>query len=179
MCISRFGIGILFVFFLVGDLTAQVTRKSADECRKQVPRDWGPNFGQEWRHHEAIFWGCRLALPTATVENWQRIGNLTGSIEDLVPTIVEEQELILIEQLEGSMHCYSFMALKKFPSGWERVWDDSSSYCTMGCPRLRMKVQGGHLNLYSGTSAEPQCVGMFHRAQFVWNGKTFEATALH
>ena len=175
MSIVRFITAIIFLFALATSAVAQTEAKSTDECRKHLPRNWGPNFGEQWHHYEAIFWACRSGLTTTAVEKLRQTANVTGLIQDMMRVTIDNQELILIGQVEGSMRCHSFAALKKTETAWERIWDEASDiYCMMSCPPIRMKVKGTVLILRSEASSDRQCKGIFHRSEFVWNGKTFE-----
>jgi hypothetical protein len=69
-----------------------------------VPENWGPNFGEE-------SWGCRLAVATETVNQWQKGAEATEAIADIKLAIIEKQDFVFIERMGGSMRCFSFSAL--------------------------------------------------------------------
>lgn len=73
MHITRF---VLFVvalswFISPARLSAKKLQRSHDDCLKLVPGDWEPNFGEEWKQHEAVYWGCRLGASVETIQQWQ------------------------------------------------------------------------------------------------------------
>ena len=75
-------IAALFVAVLVPSCFAEKA-KSHEECLKQVPGDWGPNFGKEWHKNEAIYWGCRLGMPSQTVASWQKALDEMGMAQEI------------------------------------------------------------------------------------------------
>jgi hypothetical protein len=165
-----------FYFASASTLDAQTGGKSHEECLKLVPRDWGPNFGAKWHHHEAIYWGCRLGVPIENVETWQQVADVTGMIQDVLPATIEKQEFVFIEVMEGSMHCYSVTALMKTAKGWEQVWSiGGEQYCTVTCPPVRMKTRGSYLTLELPSPSDEKCIHISWRKEnYLWNGKTFE-----
>jgi hypothetical protein len=58
-----------------------------------VPENWGPNFGEE-------SWGCRLAVATETVNQWQKGAEATEAIADIKLAIIEKQDFVFIERME-------------------------------------------------------------------------------
>jgi hypothetical protein len=57
---TRFMLFAVAAFCLVpfAQLSAQMPQKSHEDCLKLVPGDWGANFGEKWKQHEAVYWGC-------------------------------------------------------------------------------------------------------------------------
>jgi hypothetical protein len=165
-----------FCFVFASALDAQTVGKSHEECLKLVPRDWGPNFGVQWHHNEAIYWGCRLVVPTESVERWQQVADVSGMIQKILPATIEKQEFVFIEEMEGSAHCYSVSALMKTLKGWERIWSiGGEQYCTVTCPPIRMKTRGSYLTLELPSPSDEKCTHISWRKEnYLWNGKTFE-----
>jgi hypothetical protein len=162
---------------LASSLNAGTVGKSQEECLKLVPGDWGPNFGVQWHQKEAIYWGCRLAVPTESVERWQQVAGVSGMIQDILPATIGNQEFVFIEQMEGSAHCYSVSALMKTLKGWEQIWSiGDENYCTVTCPPLRMRIRGSILTLAVPRSSDEKCAHISWRKEnYLWNGKTFES----
>jgi hypothetical protein len=152
--------------------SAQTRRKSHEECRKLVPTDWGPNFGEEWHQHESIYWGCRLGVPPQSVQSWQ---DPFGMIQDIRFATIKEQEFVFVEHMEGTMHCYSFKAFRKTERGWEEVWQQASEfYCMVACPPIRMTIIASSVILQAPATSDKRCTNIFSREQYRWNGKSFE-----
>jgi hypothetical protein len=145
---------------------AQVMVKSHEECIKLVPGDWGPNFGVEWHQHEAVYWGCRLGVPSEDVKTWQQLAVGSGMIQDILPATIEHQEFAFIEGMEGSMHCYSVTALVKNTMGWETVWSiGGEEYCTVTCPPVRMKTRGSYFMLELPNPSDKKCKHILWRRE--------------
>jgi hypothetical protein len=55
---ARFMLFAVVAFCLVpfAQLSAQMPQKSHEDCLKLVPGDWGANFGEKWKQHEAVYW---------------------------------------------------------------------------------------------------------------------------
>lgn len=169
---------LLFVLFctpFAQRLCAQTPARSDSDCRKLVPRDWGSNFGEEWHQHEAVYWGCRLGAPPEAVKEWRETAQITGMIQNVVRGAIDKQDFIFLEQVEGTMRCYSFYALKKGSTGWEKVWEEASdSYCMMTCPPVRMRILSSYVLLNLPNSSSLECRHRFDRKKYLWNGKTFQ-----
>jgi len=165
-----------FCLMFVSVLDARTIGKSHEECLKLVPGAWGPNFGVQWHHHEAIYWGCRLGVPTESVESWQQVAGVTGMIQNILPATIEKQEFVFIEEMQGSMHCYSVSALMKTLKGWEQIWGiGGEKYCTVACPPVRMKIRGSSLTLEIPSPSDEKCTHTsWHKENYLWNGKTLE-----
>ena len=166
---------ILLLSLLCATATfSQSPQKSHENCIKLVPGNWGPNFGVEWHAHESIYWGCRLGLPAETIKDWQRAAGLSGMTENILPVKIANDDLVLIEEMQGSMHCYIISALRKTPKGWEQVWTESGDdFCTMTCPPIRITIRGPRLFLDAPLSSNPDCNGHIYKRKYLWNGKTF------
>ena len=183
-----------FVFFAIGffvpltSLSAQDLRKSHEACLKLVPGDWGPNFGEEWKQNEAVYWGCRLGVPVETVKEWQRFS--FGVIQDLIPVKIGEEQIVLVESMEGSAHCFSIDALRKTAKGWEVIWSppsspDSMDYCTLACPAIRIRPDGKNLVLELPETSDPKEDPTFSckhvkwkKEKYLWDGQTYQSVSV-
>ncbi len=178
----------LFWFFPSLRLSAQILRKPHEDCMKLVPGDWGPNFGAVWQQHEAVYWGCRIGVSEETIRQWQQFSS--GMIQDLIPVTIGKEQIVIIESMEGSAHCYEIGALQKTAKGWELIWSppstpDSMHYCTLACPPIRIKALGKNLTLqdpYTSDSKEDQTLSCkhvkWHKESYRWDGRTYQpATA--
>jgi hypothetical protein len=169
-------------------VSAQTVRKSHEDCLKLVPGDWGTNFGEEWKQHEAVYWGCRLGVPVESISEWQRFSS--GMIQDLIPLTIGNEQVVLIESMEGSAHCFSISALRKTPKGWESIWSPPSipenmDYCTLSCPPIRMKPHGKNLRLELPEASDPKedqsfsCKSVKWRKEtYHWDGQTYQPTTV-
>jgi hypothetical protein len=176
----------LFCFISLPQLSAQTISRSHEDCLKLVPGDWGPNFGEEWRQHEGVYWGCRLGVPVETIKAWQEV--VSGNIQGLIPVTIDKQQLVLVEDRDGSANCFTIRALKKTPKGWEQIWGASSDpdtmdYCTLACPAIKMTVQGKNLTLEFPETSDPkedQTFSCKHvrwkKETYRWNGQTYQST---
>jgi hypothetical protein len=173
-----------FCFAFASTVDAQTVRKSHDDCLKLVPGDWGPNFGEEWKQHEAVYWGCRLGASVETIKQWQQFSS--GMIQDLIQVTIGKEQIVLIESVEGSAHCFEISALRKTQKGWESVWSppsnpDSMDYCTLACPAVRIKASGKHLTLENPQTSDPKedqtfsCKHLkWRRETYHWDGHTYQ-----
>lgn len=171
-------------FIPLTQLSAQDLQKSHEECLKVVPGDWGPNFGEEWKQHEAVYWGCRLSVPIETVREWQQFS--AGMIQDLIQITIENQQVVLIESMEGSAHCFDVAALRKRAKGWEVIWSppsspDSMDYCTLACPAIRIRAYGKNLTLELPETSDPREDQTFsckhvkwRQERYFWDGQTYQ-----
>jgi hypothetical protein len=172
------------LFIPLTSLCAQDLRKSHEECLKLVPGDWGPNFGEEWKQNEAVYWGCRLGVPVETIKEWQQFSS--GMIQDLIPIRIGEEQIVLIESMEGSAHCFSIDALRKTAKGWQVIWSPPSSpdtmdYCTLTCPAIRIRADGKNLVLElpetSDRKEDPtySCKHVkWKKERYLWDGQTYQ-----
>ena len=167
-----------FVLLLIAFPTfAQQHPKSHEECIKVVPGDWGPNFGEEWHHNEALYWGCRLAVSSETVDRWQKAAEEHGMAQEIKLFTVRGERLVVFEEMEGTAHCYDVRALRRMGSDWKAVWElpgEESEYCTYTCPALGIKVVGDLLTVASPNASDAKCKRRsWSYKQFRWNGDTF------
>jgi hypothetical protein len=75
-------------------------------------------------------------------------------IADLIPVTIDNEQIEIIESMEGSAHCYTICAVRKTKKGWESIWapasnTDSMEFCTLACPGIRIGVRGKTLTLES------------------------------
>ena len=154
---------------------AQTGERSLQDCDKLGPRTWTATGSvEEIREQEAVYWGCRMELPTETIKQWQRASDAPDPIDRIKIINMDKQELVYIQRMGGTMRCFSFSALKKTSKGWEQVWEESGDeYCMMKCPGIKMGIVGSRLVLDVPKSSDPDCKKMFHRKEFIWDGKTF------
>jgi hypothetical protein len=170
-------------------LSARESQKSHEDCLKLVPGDWGANFGEEWKQHEAVYWGCRLGVSVETLHEWQHFAS--GMIADLIRVTIDDEQIVIVESMEGSAHCYSISAVRKAQKGWKPIWSppsdpDSMEFCTLACPRIRIKVRGKSLTLETPESSDPkedQTISCKHvkwnKETYRWNGQTYQPTNNH
>lgn len=187
--VLRVKIAIIEIVFLLTAAASVLgqTPKSHEECIKLVPGDWGPNFGEEWHRHEAVYWGCRLAVPSETVVTWQKAAGEVGLAQQITIAKVEGRDLVVLEEMDGSAHCFDVKVLVKLDGDWKLAWRlpiarNSMDYCTGACPALRTKIVGGVLTVESPTSSDPNeditvsCKHVTWRKEtFRWTGRTFAA----
>jgi hypothetical protein len=168
---------MLLCLFFVPQIYGQARVKSAAECAKLVPGNWGANFGQEWHEHEAVYWGCRLGASSEAVKNWQ---DPFGIIQDLQLASINGQEFAFVEHMEGTEHCYSFKVFRKTNGAWEQVWQKASEdFCMVACPPIRMAVLAPNLILQPPRSSDPRCKDVFSSEEYRWNGKGFDPVTPH
>ena len=177
-------IGAFCLLTVTGGARGQ-TAGSHEDCLKRVPGDWGPNFGNVWHRNEALYWGCRLGVPPETVEEWQRAANEMGAAEQISQSKVEGRDLVLIEEMGGSAHCFDVTVLAKPDGNWRPVWRlpvprNSMNYCTGACPAVRARIDGTVLTVETPLSRDPKedttfsCKHVKWRKEtFRWTGKTF------
>src|SRR5260370_26843791 len=150
---------VLFSFLPSARLSAQNLQKSHEDCLKLVPGDWGPNFGEAWKRHEAVYWECRLGASEETVKQWQQFSS--GMIQDLIPVTIGKEQIVIIESMEGSAHCFDISALRKTSKGWESIWSrpsnpNSMDRCTLACPPIRIKAFGKNVTLENPYTSDPK-----------------------
>ena len=171
---------IVFLLAAVTSLLGQ-TPKSHEECIKSVPGDWGANFGKEWHHNEALYWGCRLGVLSETVAMWQKAANEMGMAQQITTSKVEGQDLVLIEEMDGSAHCFDVKVLVHLDGDWKIAWRlpvarNSMDYCTGACPALRAEIAGRVLTIESPVSADPKEDTTFSCRHVTWRKETFRWT---
>jgi hypothetical protein len=144
----------------------------------------GPNFGEQWHRNEAIFWGCKLGVLAETVEEWQRVDKGSGMIQHAILTNFQTEQIAILELVEGSAHCFSFVALQRSSSGWTRVWENSGpsnsmDYCAVKCPAFKMKVKGLLLVLSIPQSRNVEVCDPidWREYRYHWNGHTFKVAS--
>ena len=177
---------IAFASVNASSALAQNRPRSHEECLNEVPGDWGWNFGDEWHKNEALYWGCRLGIPAETVATWQKAAEEVGMAQDIIPVNVKGQELVILEEMDGSLHCFEVKVLKRVGSSWSVTWElpasaDSMTYCSLACPSLKVSMSGGVLTVSSPTISNPSedmsvsCKSVSWRNErFRWNGSSLE-----
>ena len=177
--------GLAFLLVAAGSLAGQ-TQKSHEKCIKRVPGDWGPNFGEQWHHNEALYWGCRLGVSSETVATWQKAANEMGMAQQISTSKVDGQDLAMIEEMDGSAHCFDVKVFVHLDGNWKIAWRlprarNSMDYCTGACPALKADMSGRVLTIESPASADPKEDTTFncrhvtwHKEVFHWTGTTFE-----
>jgi hypothetical protein len=162
-------------------LEAQTAKKADKDCLRLTESDWGPNFGEQWHRNEAIFWGCKLGIPAETVADWQKVDKSSGMIQDAILTNFHGAAIVILELVEGSTSCFSFVALQRSSSGWSRVWEDSGAsnstdYCAVNCPAFKMKVKGLLLVLSIPQSRNAEVCDPidWREYRYHWDGHTFQ-----
>ena len=112
----------LFLGILLSSLAsaalAQQKPKSHEQCIKEVPGDWGPNFGDEWHRNEAHYWACRHGVTVETIQAWQRAADEQDMASEIKPVIVAGQELVLFVKDGGTANCYGLSVLRQVGSDW-------------------------------------------------------------
>lgn len=174
----------LLLLFLASFAAAQRKPKSHEECIKQVPGDWGPNFGDEWRRNEALYWACRLRRSAATVRAWQRATGETGMADDIKLVTIRGQQLVVFVEMEGTAHCFDVKILRRDKASWILAWKLPSTVaniCTGTCPALRADARGEILTIEVPVPSDPNEDRAYScrqyrwsRERFRWNGSTFE-----
>jgi hypothetical protein len=163
---------------------AQRKPQSHEQCIKQVPGDWGPNFGDEWHEHEALYWACRNGVTVETIKTWQRAAEEEDMAAEIKPVALSRENLVLFVKDGGTANCYGLSVLRKVGSAWTKAWnlptrrgDEEGIYCAGSCPGLQTSVSGEILTVRSASSSDPndkRCK-RFHweSERFRWNGTTF------
>jgi hypothetical protein len=138
-------------------------RKNSDQCLKTLPSDWGPNFGTQWRKNEAAYWSCRLAVPVRTVELWQNAAELEGSIQDVERSPMKGQEVVVIQEIQGSANCNVFSVLsgrgdkwRKEPNAPQAEANEPMGFCTLACPAIKITLIHQNLTLTVPISDDPK-----------------------
>jgi len=182
----RIAIVVLSLLLAATAVSSAQTVRTHEECIKQVPGDWGPNFGKEWHRNEALYWGCRLGVPSERVEAWQKAADEAGMAQEVSISQVQGRDLVLIEEAGGSAHCFDVKVLVNNNGDWKLAWrlpiaPNSMDYCTFACPALRTKIAGTVLTVESPASSDPKEDTTFsckhvswRKERFRWTGTTFE-----
>jgi hypothetical protein len=177
---------IAFISLNASLAVAQNTPMSHEQCIKAIPGDWGPNFGDEWHRNESLYWGCRLGVPAETVATWQKAAEEFGMAQDIIPVTVKGKDLVILEEMDGSAHCFKVKVLKRVGAVWSLAWElpsapDSMDYCSLACPSLRVLISSNVLTVSSPTTSNPSedmsetCKSVsWHNERFRWNGSSFE-----
>jgi hypothetical protein len=109
------------------------------------------------------------------VKIWQQTAGVSGMIQDILPGTLGNLDFVFVQQMEGSMHCYSFSALKKTSKGWEQVWEETGDdFCMVTCPPIRMRILASHLVLDLPKTSSANCKHIFDTKKYLWTGKTFK-----
>jgi hypothetical protein len=174
--------GTMLLLFCASLAFAQQKPKSHEACIKQVPGDWGPNFGAEWHQNEALYWACRDGVSVSTVEAWQKAVGEYGMAHEFTPVTVKGQKLVLFVEDQGSANCYGLSVLRRAGGAWTLAWrltwktpdGEDGEYCTGNCPGIKAHMKGEILTVQSPTSSDDRCKHVsWHNQRFRWNGSTF------
>jgi hypothetical protein len=163
----------------------QAQTRSHEDCVKQVPEDWGPNFSEVWHQHEAAYWGCRLGVSAATVAAWQGASHEQEMAQNILRAVISGQELVIMQEVGGDAHCSTVKVLKRVASGWTQAWElpiphNSMKYCTFACPGLKLSLTGNILTISSPTANENADITRsckrfsWRKETFSWNGNSFD-----
>jgi len=114
-----------------------------------------------------------MGLPAATIKQWQQASDEPDPILEIKLFAMNGQEFVFIERMGGTMRCRSFTALKKTGKRWEKVWDEYGDKYCMVCPEIKVRILGSHVVLEVPKSTDPNCEQLFHKKEFIWDGKTF------
>ena len=160
--------------------------KSHEQCIKEVPGAWGPNFGDEWHRNEAHYWACRNGVTVETTQAWQHAADELGMAQEIKPVTVAGHKLVLFVEDEGTANCYSLSVLRQVGLDWIKAWDmptrkgdEEGYYCAGHCPALEASMNGEILTVKSASSKDPNDDSCKHvnweNERFRWNGSTFVA----
>jgi hypothetical protein len=173
--------GIVLLLLTASFAFAQQGPRTHAECIKQVPGDWGPNFGDEWHQNEALYWACRDGVAVSTVEAWQKGIGEYGMAQEITVVGVKGKEFVLFIDGGGSANCYGLNVLRKAGSQWRVVWTlstengaDEGEYCAGSCPALKAHLSGETLTVQSPETGDDNCRRYrWHVQRFRWTGMTF------
>lgn len=161
------------VAFMSG-LSAQTVGKPSQDCDKLGPRTWKGTSFEERREQEDAYWACRVHMPTATIKLWEQASDALDSIASIEIRDIQKQQIVFIERMGGTMHCFSFTALQKIGAGWKKIWEESGDeYCRDKCPDIEIRISGLRLSLQIPKSPDKDCERTFQKKEFAWDGKTF------
>jgi hypothetical protein len=154
--------------------------KSASECTKVVPGDWGRD--DQWHQHEALYWGCRLGVPAETVKEWQTAAYIEDRMQEVSLARLDGQTVVLITEEGGSGHCFDVKVLVPSGTSWTMVWElpEQDQYCSGWCPALKVRLHSKSLTVSTPSSSDPHNTAFtckhvqWHHESFVWTGNTFE-----
>jgi len=165
-------------FVFVKGLSAQTVRKSSEDCDKVGPRTWKGASFEERREEEDTYWACRVHVPTETIKLWEQASEALDPIASIEIRHLQKQQMVFIERMGGTMHCFSFAALQKTSGGWTKIWEESGEeYCRDKCPDIEMRISSLRISLEIPKSVNKDCEGAFQKREFVWDGKTFRRVA--
>jgi hypothetical protein len=178
----------LFVVLLLSALAigalAQQKPKSHEQCIKEVPGDWGPNFGDQWHRNEARYWACRDGVSVETIQAWQKAADEEDMASEIKPAILAGQRLVLFVKDGGTANCYGLSVLRQVGSNWVNAWelptrkgDEEGYYCAGRCPALQASTKDEILTVRSASSNDPNDESCKHvrweSERFRWDGSTF------
>lgn len=177
---------VILLSLLAPAAFAQRKPKSHEQCVKEVPGNWGPNFGDEWHRNEARYWACRDGMTVETIQAWQRAADEQGMAQEIKPVIVAGQKLVVFVKDEGTANCYGLSVLRQVGSNWVNAWemptrkgDEEGYYCAGRCPALEASTKGEILTVKSASSTDPNDDSCKHvtwvSERFRWNGSAFVA----
>jgi hypothetical protein len=176
--------GLVLLLVITSLAFAQHEPKTHEECIKQVPGDWGPNFGDKWHNNEARYWACRNAVSVGTIKEWQAAAQEEEMATEIKPATVAGQEVVIFVEDSGTANCYGLTVLKQTGEAWTEAWelpsrkgDQEGYYCAGNCPGLEATINGEMLTVRSATSSDPNDNHCKHvrweSERFRWNGTTF------
>jgi hypothetical protein len=174
----------LIVWLLVLSVLAQQKPASHEQCVKQVPGDWGPNFGDKWHANEARYWACRNGVPVETIKAWQHAADEEDMATDIKLVTVDGQTLVLFVKDGGTANCCGLSVLRQVGNTWTNAWElptrkgnDEAYYCAGRCPALEAQTNDEILTVRSASSSDPNDESCRHvrweNERFRWNGSTF------
>jgi hypothetical protein len=177
-------IGMALFLFVASSVCAQQKPKSHEQCLKQAPGDWGPNFGDKWHQNEAVYWACRNGVSAETIKAWQQAAEEQDMATEIKPVTVTGQKLVLFVEDGGTANCYGLTVLRQVGTTWIKAWelpsrkgDEEGYYCAGNCPGLEAATTGDILTVRSASSSDPNDNHCKHvrweTERFRWNGSTF------
>src|ERR1051326_4322653 len=136
-------IGMVLFLFVASFVFAQQKPKSHEQFLKQVPGDWGPNFGDKWHQNEALYWACRNGVTAETIKAWQKAAEEQDMATEIKPVTVARQKLVLFVEDSGTANCYGLTVLLQVGTTWVKAWElpsrkgeEEGYYCAGNCPGL-------------------------------------------
>lgn len=162
---------------------AQQKPRPHEQCLKEVPADWGPNFGEKWHENEARYWACRDGVPVETVKVWQAAAEEHDMATEIKPVTVDGQKFVLFVEDSGTANCYGVSVLRQRGIAWQKIWDlpskkgDQEPYCAGQCPGLEAGMTGRILKIRSASTSDindEECKRVqWATERFRWDGATF------